>query len=195
MLILAYFSKKINFFPDIFLDPETNSYSLANFQSFMWTIVLMGSYFYIAVCQGLILGNPELPEFDFSLIGLLGVSYGGMILSNYVDKRKSHLVIRKDKPELRDLIFDPKGGIDMARMQLFGFNLVCLLLYIYYLLKANPLNGLPSIPETLHSLLGTSQAGYIGSQAVTQMVGTNAKEEAKEEPKEVLNDPKKKKKG
>lgn len=168
--ILAYFSKKINFFPDILLDPETNSYSLANFQSFLWTLVLMGSYFYIAVCQGLILGNPELPEFNFSLIGLLGVSYGGMIAANYVDKRKKHLVIRKDKPELRDLIFDPNGGIDMARMQLFGFNLICLLLYIYYLLKANPLNGLPSIPETLHTLLGTSQAGYVGSQAVTQMV-------------------------
>ncbi|HMV43347.1 MAG TPA: hypothetical protein PK079_21360 [Leptospiraceae bacterium] len=193
--ILAYFSKKINFFPDILLDPETNSFSLANFQSFLWTLVLMGSYFYIAVCQGLILGNPELPEFNFSLIGLLGVSYGGMIAANYVDKRKKHMVIKKDKPELRDLIFDPSGGIDMARMQLFGFNLICLLLYIYYLLKANPLNGLPSIPETLHTLLGTSQAGYIGSQAVTQMITPNpdAEKEKTEEEKPVEEVKKKKK--
>lgn len=173
MAMLAYLSKKINFFPDILLDTDTNSYSLANFQSFAWTIVLMGSYFYIAICQGLILGNPELPDFNFSLIALLGVSYGGMIASNYVDKRKKENITRKDKPELRDLIFDPHGGIDMARMQLFAFNMVSLILYVFYLIKSNPLVGLPTIPETLHTLLGTSQAGYIGSQAVTQMVSEN----------------------
>lgn len=184
MGILAYFSNKINFFPDIFIDPVINTYSLANFQSFAWTIVLMGSYFYIAVCQGLILGNPQLPEFNFSLIALLGVSYGGMIASNYVDKRKEKFIVRKEKPELRDLIFDPNGGIDMARMQLFGFNLICLLLYVYYLLKSNPLNGLPSIPETLHSLLGTSQAGYIGSQAVAQMVSAPKEQADKKEEKQ-----------
>ncbi|MBK7055569.1 MAG: hypothetical protein IPO06_23525 [Leptospiraceae bacterium] len=47
--------------------------------------------------------------------------------------------------------------------------------------KTNPLHGLPSIPEPLHTLLGTSQAGYIGSQAVTQMVAAGKEPEQRKE--------------
>lgn len=166
ILSISFLLKKFNFTHEILLDPKTNSYSLANFQSFAWTIVFLGSYFYVAISAGIILNTSELPDFNFSLIGLMGISYGGLLTSSYLDKRKTEITFYKDKPELKDLISDPNGGIDLSRLQLLGFTLITIIVYIFYLFKANVLNGLPGIPETLHTMLLTSQGGFLGNKAI-----------------------------
>jgi len=163
---IAVLLKKFNFTHEILLDSRTNSYSLANFQSFAWTIVFLGSYFYVAISSGIILNTSELPDFNFSLIALMGISYGGLLTSSYLDKRKIDVTFYKDKPEFKDLISDPSGGIDLSRLQLLGFTLISIIVYIFYLFKANVLNGLPGIPETLHTMLLTSQGGYLGNKAI-----------------------------
>ncbi len=168
LLSIALVLKKFNFTHEILLDAKTNSYSLSNFQSFAWTIVFIGSYFYVALSSGIILDKSELPDFNFSLIGLMGISYGGLLTSSYLDRRKKEPGIVKHKPELKDLISDPDGGISLSRLQLLGFTLISIIVYIFYLFKANVLNGLPGIPETLHTMLLTSQGGYLGSKAITK---------------------------
>jgi hypothetical protein len=168
LLSIALVLKKFNFTQEILLDAKTNSYSLSNFQSFAWTIVFIGSYFYVAICSGVILEKSVLPDFNFSLIGLMGISYGGLLTSSYLDRRKKEPGTVKRKPELKDLISDPDGSISLSRLQLLGFTLITIIVYIFYLFKANVLNGLPGIPETLHTMLLTSQGGYLGSKAITK---------------------------
>ena len=85
-----------------------------------------------------------------------------------LDRRKKDPGNVKHKPELKDLISDPDGGISLSRLQLLGFTLISIIVYIFYLFKANVLNGLPGIPETLHTMLLTSQGGYLGSKAITK---------------------------
>ncbi|HRG47519.1 MAG TPA: IPT/TIG domain-containing protein [Leptospiraceae bacterium] len=177
LLSIAFVLKKVNFTHEILLDAKTNSYSLSNFQSFAWTIVFIGSYFYVAISSGIILDKSELPDFNFSLIGLMGISYGGLLTSSYLDRKKKDTGTVKHKPELKDLISDPDGGISLSRLQLLGFTLISIIVYIFYLFKANVLNGLPGIPETLHTMLLTSQGGYLGSKAIT---GEDKKEDKKE---------------
>jgi|JI9StandDraft_1071089.scaffolds.fasta_scaffold00448_9 hypothetical protein len=174
ILSIAIVLRKFNFTHEILLDARNNSYSLSNFQSFAWTIVFIGSYFYVAICSGVILEKSVLPDFNFSLIGLMGISYGGLLTSSYLDRRKKDTGVTKRKPELKDLISDPDGSISLSRLQLLGFTLITIMVYIFYLFKANVLNGLPGIPETLHTMLLTSQGGYLGSKAIT-------KEDSKEE--------------
>lgn len=171
---IAVLLRKFNFTHEILLDSKTNSYSLANFQSFAWTIVFLGSYFYVAISAGIILNTSELPDFNFSLIGLMGISYGGLLTSSYLDKRKPDVSFYKHKPEWKDLISDPSGGIDLSRLQLLGFTLITIIVYIFYLFKANVLNGLPGIPETLHTMLLTSQGGYLGNKAIELKKETSA---------------------
>lgn len=168
LISIAFVLKKVNFTHEILLDAKTNSYSLSNFQSFAWTIVFIGSYFYVAISSGIILDKSELPDFNYSLIGLMGISYGGLLTSSYLDRRKKDPGNVKHKPELKDLISDPDGGISLSRLQLLGFTLISIIVYIFYLFKANVLNGLPGIPETLHTMLLTSQGGYLGSKAITK---------------------------
>ena len=189
---IAVLLKKFNFTHEILLDSRTNSYSLANFQSFAWTIVFLGSYFYVAISSGIILNTSELPDFNFSLIALMGISYGGLLTSSYLDKRKTEVTFYKDKPEFKDLISDPNGGIDLSRLQLLGFTLISIIVYIFYLFKANVLNGLPGIPETLHTMLLTSQGGYLGNKAIelknntpATIADTPKEEKPVEEKKEV----------
>lgn len=177
MLSIAFVLKKFNFTHEILLDAKSNTYSLSNFQSFAWTIVFIGSYFYVAICSGLILDKSELPDFNYSLIGLMGISYGGLLTSSYLDRRKKENGTKKHKPELKDLISDPEGGISLSRLQLLGFTLISIIVYIFYLFKANVLNGLPGIPETLHTMLLTSQGGYLGSKAITKDDSKEAKTE------------------
>ncbi len=168
IISIAFILKKINFIHEILLDPKSNSYSLSYFQSFSWTLVFLGSYFYVAICSGIILNTPDLPDFNFSLIGLMGISYGGLLTAHFLDNRKQIVVKRKDKPELKDLITDDFGIIDISKLQLLGFTLISIIVYLFYLLKSNVLQGLPGIPETLHTLLVTSQGGYLGSKAIEQ---------------------------
>ncbi|MCX7997841.1 MAG: IPT/TIG domain-containing protein, partial [Leptospiraceae bacterium] len=76
-LCLVFVLKKFNFSDMLFIDKTTNTYSLSRFQAFIWTVVLIGGYFYIAICNGLLLGKGVIPDFPPSLIGLLSVSYVG----------------------------------------------------------------------------------------------------------------------
>lgn len=163
---IAYLSKTTRLFSKIFIDKKTGTYSLSNFQSFSWTVVLMGSYLYYAICKGILLEIDELPEFSYSLVGLMGISYGGLLTSKFVDK-KIELTTKTTPPEWKDLFCDRDGNIELAKLQLFLFTVISLLVYVFYLFRGNVLKGLPEIPETLHTLLLTSQGGYIGGKAVT----------------------------
>lgn len=174
LLVVAFFlasigfiMKKVNFFRDVLLEAETNTYSLTKFQAFLWTIVLIGSYLYVAICYGMILGNGEIPDFNASLIALMGVSYGGMVSSKIIEKKKFKHELRETQPSLRNL-FSSGGEIDLARLQLFGFTIVSILVFLFTIIQSNILNGLPDIPPTLHGLLTASQAGYLTGKLAGQ---------------------------
>lgn len=173
-LCLVFILKKFNFLDMLFIDKTTNTYSLSRFQALIWTVVLIGGYFYIAICNGLLLGTGVIPDFPPSLIGLLSVSYVGLIGANGLGSKKPKNEIIDTPPQLSNL-FSSGGSIDMARLQLFAFTVVGTLIYLYNLFKVNPLNGLPEIPTTLLGLMGVSQTGYLsgkvlGDKAIVNML-------------------------
>jgi hypothetical protein len=86
----------------VILDSRTGSYSLAKFQSFAWTIVLIGNYFYVAICAILLFRNGKLPDFKVSLIALMGISYAGLVTSNYLDNKVPTNRIFKRVPRWKD---------------------------------------------------------------------------------------------
>lgn len=161
-----------NIIPNILLDVETNTYSLSRFQAFAWTIVLLGSYFYIAICTGLVLRDGIIPDFNPSLIGLMSISYTGLISSHFLGKKNPKNEITDQPPELSNL-FSSGGIVDISRLQLLFFTLVAIAVYIYNLAIDNTLNGLPDIPPTLHGLLLTSQGSYIGGKLFGDKIAVN----------------------
>ena len=93
--VIAWILGKWNIMPNILLDVETNTYSLSRFQAFAWTVVLLGSYFYIAICTGLVLRDGIIPDFNPSLIGLMSISYTGLISSHFLGKKNPKNEIKK----------------------------------------------------------------------------------------------------
>lgn len=176
-LCLVFILKKFNFLDMLLIDKTTNTYSLSRFQAILWTIILVGGYFYIAICNGLLLGTGVIPDFPPSLIGLLSISYVGFVGANNLGNKKPKNEIVATPPHLSNL-FSSGGSIDIARLQLFAFTIVGVLIYLYNLFKINPLVGLPEIPTTLLGLMGVSQTGYLsgkvlGDKVVVNMVRPN----------------------
>ncbi|HMV78460.1 MAG TPA: IPT/TIG domain-containing protein [Leptospiraceae bacterium] len=161
--ILAIAFRNVRFAGSVLIDRATNTYSLSKFQAMIWTITLLGSYFYIAVSHGLLLGNGVIPDFNASLIGLLSISYGGMISANGLGTARPKNELIRVPPRFSNL-FSSGSEVDIARLQLFGFTIVAVLIYIYNLIISNPLNGMPDIPTTLLGLLGASHSGYLGGK-------------------------------
>lgn len=172
---LAFISLLIgrwNFVPYVLLDKNTNTYSLSRFQAFTWTVVLTGSYFYIAIAFGILLQNGKIPEFNPSLVGLMSISYTGFIASHFLNKKNPKNAISDTPPALSDLFME-NGVIDITRLQLLLFTVVAVVVYLYNLYLNNTLNGLPDIPATLHGLLVSSQTGYIGGKVFGDKVAVN----------------------
>ncbi len=163
---------KWNFVPYVLLDKNTNTYSLSRFQAFTWTVVLTGSYFYIAIAFGILLQNGKIPEFNPSLVGLMSISYTGFIASHFLNKKNPKNAISDTPPALSDLFME-NGVIDITRLQLLLFTVVAVIVYLYNLYLNNTLNGLPDIPATLHGLLVSSQTGYIGGKVFGDKIAVN----------------------
>ncbi len=162
-IILAVAFRNVRFASSVLIDRTTNTYSLSKFQAMIWTVTLLGSYFYIAVSNGLLLGNGVIPDFNASLIGLLSISYGGMISANGLGTSRPKNELVRVPPRFSNL-FSSGNEVDIARLQLFGFTIVAVLIYIYNLIISNPLNGMPDMPTTLLGLLGASHSGYLGGK-------------------------------
>ncbi len=163
---------KWNFVPYVLLDKNTNTYSLSRFQAFTWTVVLTGSYFYIAIAFGILLQNGRIPDFNPSLVGLMSISYTGFIASHFLNKKNPKNAISDIPPKLSDLFME-NGVIDITRLQLLLFTIVAVVVYLYNLYLNNTLNGLPDIPTTLHGLLVSSQTGYIGGKVFGDKIAVN----------------------
>lgn len=164
--------KKNNYLGLLLIDRATNTYSLSRFQAFSWTVLLLGGYFYITISSGVLLGNGVIPEFNPSLIGLLSISYGGLITAHSLGSKKPKNEIYKTPPLLNNL-FSSGDSIDLPRLQLFSFTIVGIIIYLYNLLNSNPLAGLPDIPSSFLGLLGVSQTGYITGKFVSDKIVIN----------------------
>lgn len=171
LITIALMVKRFNFLPYILLDRATNTYSLSKFQAFVWTITLFGSYLYVAICNG-ILKDGKIPDFNVTLLGLMGISYGGLISANHLNKKNPKNEINVRPPSLSNLIMQ-NGMIDITRLQLFGFTMLTIYLYFFNLYNANILDGMPDIPNTLHGLLLSSQGGYLGGKMIGDKTAVN----------------------
>ncbi len=173
LFVMAVKVKNRDFLRTLFIDKKTNTYSLSKCQAFAWTIVLIGSYFYLAIGTGLILGKGEIPDFNLSLLGMMGISYGGMLIARGSSIRNPKKDLTETPRQLSDLISEG-GEISLPRLQLLGFTITAIIIYLYYLTSANLfVNGLPDFPSTLLGLLGISQGGYIGGKVAGGRLAVN----------------------
>jgi hypothetical protein len=150
----------------LFIDKDTNTYSLAKVQAFAWTIVIIGTYVYFAVGRGLLIGDFGIPDLSPGLLSLLSISYGGLILSRGISTKIHKNDFAPIPPQWTNLVTEG-GAVSITRLQLLGFTISTIAVYLYYVSSTDLFaKGLPEIPLTLSGLMGISQGGYLGGKMV-----------------------------
>lgn len=167
LLVLVFVTARSRaFLETMILDGNTNTYSLSRCQALFWTLILGGSYVYMTIGAGLILGGGVIPDFNSSLLVLMGISYGGLLSSAAASTRYPKNE-SNDKPLRMSNLYAEGGKISVPRLQLLIFTIISAVVYMYILYTADIIaTGLPDVPPTLLGLMGISQSGYLGDKVL-----------------------------
>jgi hypothetical protein len=148
----------------LFLDPETDTYSLSKLQFYLWTNAAIFSYAYLFISRVKVQGAAW-PDIPTTLPGIIAVAGGTAVGAQIVTSNKGSKGSGDEKPSLADFI--TSGGVVAAdRLQMFLWTLfgVAAFLYAVWELMPGSITELPAVPERLLVLMGISSAGYLGGK-------------------------------
>ncbi len=148
----------------LFLDPETNTYSLSKYQFYMWTGAAVFTYAYLAISR-IFVQELSLPDIPSTLPGIIGIGAGTAIGSQLVTGIRGPKGGGQEKPGLGDFV--TSGGVAAAdRVQMFVWTTLGVFGFCLATLRANPwdITSLPQVGTGLMYLMGLSSLGYLGGK-------------------------------
>lgn len=173
VLFLAWFvrvarigNQRYGMFRILFLDPETNTYSLSKYQFYMWTGAAIFTYAYLAISR-IFVQELSLPDIPSTLPAIIGLGAGTSIGAQLITSVRGPKGGGPEKPNLGDFI--TSGGVAAPeRVQMFVWTTVGVIGFCLATLRSNPwdITGLPQVGTGLLYLMGLSSAGYLGGKLV-----------------------------
>lgn len=148
----------------LFLDSETETYSLSKLQFYMWTAAALFGYAYLVISRVRIQGGTW-PDVPGTLPGIIAVAGGTAVGAQVITSMKGSKGGGEQWPSVADLI--TSGGvvaIDRVQMLLWTIFGVGTFVYLIPQLGPGTITDLPAVPETLMYLMGLSSAGYLGGK-------------------------------
>ncbi|MEF8707599.1 MAG: hypothetical protein V5B38_01390 [Candidatus Accumulibacter propinquus] len=134
---------------------SSGRYSLSNLQILLWTLLVIFALSYAWFSTGVLL------PLSSGILVLLGISGATSILARMAEGTDHSTAEPATNPLRKDLVWSEKEGFDLLRFQMLGFTLFTL---SYSLVSVLRNEGLPDIPENLYTLMGISNAAYIGGK-------------------------------
>jgi hypothetical protein len=160
--------------------------SLAIFQFLMWTGIVLFAYFGIALTR-FFSGIGPFTEIPINLLYVMGISAGVPVLGTAISrfqyagttppniqstKEVPSDQIRKNLPGYKTMLME-NGKITLTRFQMFAWTWIGIIAYLGLLYLATTINlddieelSLPTLPTLFLSLMGISQATYLGAKSV-----------------------------
>ena len=148
----------------LFLDQETDTYSLSKFQFYLWTLAAIFAYAYLYVSKVFVQGAgwPDIPG---TLPGIVGIGAGTAIGSQIVTAANGAKGAGPEKPGFRDFL--TSGGVAAAdRIQMFLWTLFGVGAFCVGVLQKGPgmISGIQPIPDNMMYMMGLSSVGYLGGK-------------------------------
>ncbi len=149
----------------LFMDKETNTYSLSKLQFYLWTIVAVFGYVYLALAKNLfqhVIGLPAVPS---GLPGIVAIAGGTAVGAQVVTNINGPKGAGQIKPSLADFV--TSGDVVAAeRVQFFVWTIIGAVGFLLVVLGFDPrvLKHLPDVPSSLLSISGLSAFGYLGGK-------------------------------
>lgn len=112
-------------------------------------------------------------KFDATYLVLLGIPLGAVVTSKAITTNKvaNGAEVKPPKSDsnsttaLQELVGNDNGETEISDFQFLLFNLLAIA-YFLVAFMSNPVEGLPSMPDTLIGLTGVSAAAYISKKAL-----------------------------
>jgi hypothetical protein len=149
----------------LFLDKETDTYSLSRFQFFVWTAVALFSYLYLVLSRSLVQWRLEFVDVPPGLPGIILISAGTTVLAQGITNSKGTKGAGEIHPSMSDFI--SVGGVVVPeRFQFFLWTIVGAAVFIFLVLLNDPgtIKDLPQVPSGFLELMGVSSLGYLGGK-------------------------------
>jgi hypothetical protein len=148
----------------LFLDPQTDTYSLSKLQFYLWTNAALFGYAYLFISRVLIQHGlwPDIPP---NLPGVIAIAAGTSVGSQIITSTKGSKGAGALYPGVADFI--TSGGVVAAdRLQMLLWTLFGVGAFIVDTLQQAPaiIHDLPTVPDHLLYMMGLSSAGYLGGK-------------------------------
>jgi hypothetical protein len=158
-------NKKSVFLMALFLDDETQTYSLSKCQFYAWTLTAVAGYVFLAVAKTVIQGSAAFPDIPAGLPGILLASAGTSVLATGITSSRGTKGAGQVHPTLADFVTSG-GVVAPERLQFVVWTIVGIFTFLIIVFKSDPLTvqDLPSIPNGFMELMGISSAGYLAGK-------------------------------
>jgi hypothetical protein len=156
--------RRFNALKVLFLDPETDTYSLSKFQFYLWTGAALFGYAYLVIGRMLVQGQPW-PEVPDNLPALIAIGTGTAIGSQIATAINGPKGSGIEGPSLADLV--TSGGVAAVdRVQMFVWTLFGVAAFCVAALRYGPgtIKMLDPVPTSMLYMMGLSSAGYLGGK-------------------------------
>jgi hypothetical protein len=151
----------------VFIEPETNTFSLSRLQLILWTAAAVVAYVYLAASQFLVQWSWALPKVPDGLPALLGLSVGTTALAVGATSARGSKGAGPLHPGVGDFI--TSGGVFAPeRLQFFIWTILGVVGFVSATLAQDPatVTDLPKIPDNFLPLMGVSSLGYLAGKVV-----------------------------
>jgi len=149
----------------LFVEPETNTYSLSRLQLILWTGAAIVAYIYLAASQSLVQWKWQLADVPEGLPTLLGLSVGTTALAIGATEARGSKGAGPVHPGLGDFI-TTGGVLAPERMQFFLWTVLGVFGFVTATLAQDPatVTQLPKVPDNFLPLMGASAGGYLAGK-------------------------------
>jgi hypothetical protein len=158
-------SDRAYFLSALFLDIQTNTYSLSKCQFYAWTAAALFGYLYLSISKSIVQCSQIFPDIPSGLPGILLASAGTAVLSTGITSAKGDKGAGNPGPSLSDFI--ASGGVVAPdRLQFVVWTIVGIFTFLGIVVMSDPrsINDLPPIPPGFLQLMGISSAGYLAGK-------------------------------
>ena len=148
----------------LFLDPETDTYSLSKLQFYLWTLAAVFGYVYLVLSR-LFVQGAEWPQVPDNLPGIVGIGIGTAVGAQVATNIRGPKGSGTELPNLGDFVMSG-GVVAVDRVQMLVWTLLGVGIFVVAVAQHGPtdIEKLDSIPSTLLVLSGISTAGYLGGK-------------------------------
>jgi hypothetical protein len=149
----------------LFLDEETQTYSLSKCQFYAWTIAAILGYVFFAVARSVVQGSAEFPDIPGGVPAILLFSAGTSVVATGIASSRGSKGAGPCRPTLADFI-TTGGVVAPERLQFVIWTVVGIFTFLTIVFKSDPLAlaDLPNVPSRFLQLMGISSAGYLAGK-------------------------------